>query len=356
MQQDMHYNGVYVLARAAGLNKDAAHIVANASQFVDDSFGMDFVDFDDSRQIQPVVTAHAVLDLVENDKRSDQRRVWLPFHFLPACTGTDFQNKIVCGKNSDVAKTMIAEVVRLVTGGFPLEVVGIAAHVYADTFSHYGFSGYSSDLNSVDQDSIDLKVDDQKIHDYIEDKAETYWDKIRQNVTGNVAELGSMSLGHSGVDTYPDRPYLRWSFQYDDGRFSGPRDNRETFLEACEALHGFFSQIVAARPEYADPAGQIPFRDIAERVKAVLAKEADMEGRCAAWNDAAHTGALFAAKVGEPVPDYDGEDWKSLMEDASALNDMSLNDVPAYRFFQGAEVLRSFILRVLLPRHGVFAI
>ena len=356
MQQDMHYNGVYVLARAAGLNKDAAHTVANASQFVDDSFGISPVGLNDSRQIQPVTTAHAVLNIIENDERRDQRRVWLPFHFLPAGSGTEFKNKVVCGKDSDVAKDMIAEVVRLVADSFPMELVGIAAHVYADTFSHYGFSGYSSDVNSVDQGSIRLEVDDPGIRRYIQEKAATFFDKVFQNVKGNAAELASGSLGHSGVDTYPDRPYLRWDFKYEDGRESGHRDNQATFLEACEALHGFFLRVANIRPDCADPTGPASFESIKEQIKAVLSKEADMNGRCAAWNDAALTGCFFATKQGEPIPIYSGETWKSLMTDADALNAHNLAEVPAYRFFQGAEVLRSFILRILLPKKGVFAI
>ncbi len=39
---------------------------------------------------------------------------------------------------------------------FALELVGVAAHVYMDTFSHYGFSGISSSLNSVDGDTCEL--------------------------------------------------------------------------------------------------------------------------------------------------------------------------------------------------------
>ena len=37
MQIDMHFYGIYALARAAGIKPDSAHTIAYASQFVDDA-------------------------------------------------------------------------------------------------------------------------------------------------------------------------------------------------------------------------------------------------------------------------------------------------------------------------------
>ena len=37
MQLDMHFYGIYALARAAGIKPDSAYIIAYASQFVDDA-------------------------------------------------------------------------------------------------------------------------------------------------------------------------------------------------------------------------------------------------------------------------------------------------------------------------------
>ncbi len=37
MQIDMHYYGVYTLARAAGVNREAAEVIATVAQFVDDN-------------------------------------------------------------------------------------------------------------------------------------------------------------------------------------------------------------------------------------------------------------------------------------------------------------------------------
>jgi len=37
MQIDMHYYGVYAIARLAGLRPEAARMIATASQYVDDA-------------------------------------------------------------------------------------------------------------------------------------------------------------------------------------------------------------------------------------------------------------------------------------------------------------------------------
>ena len=40
--------------------------------------------------------------------------------------------------------------VRMANRAFGPQLIGITAHVYADTFSHYGFSGASCPVNRVD--------------------------------------------------------------------------------------------------------------------------------------------------------------------------------------------------------------
>src|SRR5271154_2124755 len=51
---------------------------------------------------------------------------------------------------------MVAHHLELSDRTFAAEMIGITAHVYADTFAHYGFSGVSSRTNRVDSRSINL--------------------------------------------------------------------------------------------------------------------------------------------------------------------------------------------------------
>ena len=86
MHIDFHYYGTYALARAAGLNREAAQVIATAAQFVDDNVALRHVDFQDGGRIDQEPTAHHLIDFANNDPR-DQRRVWVPFHFLPGKSG-----------------------------------------------------------------------------------------------------------------------------------------------------------------------------------------------------------------------------------------------------------------------------
>src|SRR5689334_16413260 len=154
MQTDMHYYGTYAMARASGLHPTAAQVIANAAEYVDDS---DYVQTQlaDQAYFEAGPTAHHPVNK-ENLDIIDQRRIWVPFHFPPGDEGTTYEEKLICRKDSAIARELIERYVGLENLGFNIELMGIAAHVYADTFSHYGFSGISSDLNQVDADSIKL--------------------------------------------------------------------------------------------------------------------------------------------------------------------------------------------------------
>jgi len=62
MQMDMHYYGVYAMARAAGMRAGPAEIVATASEYVDDAIWDREVLAEDGRCILTEMTAHKLLD------------------------------------------------------------------------------------------------------------------------------------------------------------------------------------------------------------------------------------------------------------------------------------------------------
>ena len=55
--------------------------------------------------------------------------------------------------------------------------LGITAHVYADTFALYGFSGIGFRRNKVDNASIEFGDLDPEIKDYIVGKADGFAEK-----------------------------------------------------------------------------------------------------------------------------------------------------------------------------------
>lgn len=356
MQIDMHYFGTYVMAVTAGLNEDAAKIVANSAQFVDDCASKQQVKFKDAGQIDSQATAHHTID-VKNIDHDDQRQVWVPFHFLPGNEGDSFTERLICRKDSPIAREMVENTLAnldKIEGAYRL---GIAAHVYSDTFAHYGFSGVGSRWNMVDNNSIEFGELDPDIKDYIVGKAAYFADKYNGGLNwfGNIKSwLGeelSGALGHGAVATYPDRPYLVWSFNYENPeKHSGKRDNSSTFLEACEKLHEMFREAVQRCPGLGG-GSYTPFVKMQAGIEEILAFQGKCADRNNRWIQEASSG-----RFGSPfdIPNYEGQFWNDEVLGLDKTdNSMEALSVHAYHFFKAASSHRLYVLRDLLPKHGL---
>ena len=105
MQLDMHYYGTYAMARAGGLNSDAARIIATSAQFVDDNTAQSHCGFRDGSRIDREATAHHLVDRSNLDDH-DQRRVWVPFHFIPGNIGETYTERLKCRMDSPTVQEM----------------------------------------------------------------------------------------------------------------------------------------------------------------------------------------------------------------------------------------------------------
>ncbi len=366
MQTDMHYYGTYAMARAAGLTRKSCQTIATAAEFVDDSGEKDTIVFEDGGRLDFMPTAHHV-GSIKNINRQDQRHVWLPFHFIPGNVGESFSERLLCRKDSCVARELIDHSLSHANKPYGLYLAGISAHVYADTFSHYGFSGVSSRWNRVVSSSFEFMDVEEETLEYIQKKSEEFQEKygeemnslenfrvvsLVRNILSEGAEIFSGALGHGAVFTYPDRPYLKWKFNYeypDNGRPPSLRDNPATFLEACEKLHGMFCRFAEKNPNVRQDQGRL-FSRIKNPVQSILATQASREGREDAWKQAAKNGKLFLKD--EEIPSYQGEKWKERIDTLKNFKDSrdALKE-PVFRFYQAASIHRTFVLRELLPKH-----
>jgi hypothetical protein len=375
MQLDMHYYGTYAMARAAGLNTDAAKIIATCAQFVDDNTARSAVNFRDGSRIDSEATAHHMIDGANLDE-SDQRRVWVPFHFLPGNIGDKYTERLKCRIDSAIAQEMRDHYLSFAKRDFGLALMGIAAHVYADTFSHYGFSGVSSRGNKIENSSFLFHEDVEGLEETIEDlsdemrnyitaKAEAFFAKpgeetggVLKNIVSWLGEEASGALGHGSVATYPDRPYLAWSFEYerDDAEIGGVlsvRNNPVTFLQGCRALHSMFQSFSNVCEEKYGSGDGREFNEIEETVLGILAVQGSKEDRITAWQGAAQEGSVFG-QGGEAIPVYEGDTWNELWEDFDGNESHeSVMDSPVWHFYQAASLHRTFIIRDLLPKHGL---
>ncbi|HLO76274.1 MAG TPA: DUF6765 family protein [Magnetospirillum sp.] len=360
MQKDMHYYGTYCMARAAGMSRDKAQVMASAAQYVDDNVQRSPIEMRDGARLLRTPTAHHVTDEPSNINPNDQRDVWVPFHFLPGNEASDlgdsdYGERLKCRKDSEPARAMVQNVVaRVATDTQGLERLGITAHVYADTFSHFGFSGVSSDRNAVISDSFRFPGANPELIEDLQGKWRGFAERFRaeakviSSLKSWFAEKATAALGHGGVATYPDLPYLRWGFDYEHPtRLKDDRDNTANFLEACAALHELFCQAIAQQPEFGGGVAW-PFAKIKATVTQILATQGDEDERSGAWRKAAQAGKLYAQA--ETIPDYLGDQWTRWLKEADGkVDSQTALDHPACRFHLAANAHRSWVLHELLP-------
>lgn len=375
MQLDMHYYGTWCMARAAGMTAEAATIAATAAQFVDDNAQRIDVELPGGEHLTTLPTAHHCSDGT-NLLREDQWQVWVPFHFLPGNTGPGCEQKLQCRMNSSQMKDLTAHHLSLAKRKHGLALIGITAHVLMDTYSHYGFSGLSSQANRIVCSSIHLDNVEPHLADYLHQKAQKFssctqrikhwWGGIRAlratpqtnlcsvvktSVTSLFAEAFSSALGHAGVLTYPDRPYLKWSFEYEDSPALQLRDNPATYLDGCKALYKLFTDFLEANPKYKDEdMDPIPFKTLRPKVKAILEYQAKKAERCLKWVTKANQkdDGLFGHI--ESIPPYNEGEWKEQLKGLADLSPTRAAESPVVLFFKAAREHRDYVLWNLLPK------
>ncbi|MFH0727835.1 MAG: DUF6765 family protein [Pseudomonadota bacterium] len=351
MQMDMHFNGIYALARAAGIRPETALVIAGASQFVDDAIEDKTLVFG-KKAVITSMTSHKPIDY-QNALSRDQWNVWSAFHFLPGFDpGADsFEAAMSCGKDSETAERIIRFALANKAQPFGPHLAGIVAHVYADTFSHYGFAGLSSDWNKVDAHSIKIHVASSSIFDYVKGKLDGFF----LGLTGTAAEI--IPVGHGAVATLPDRPYLRWEYTSNKAGHV-ERDNVEDYLKACRGLHAFFRAFLEANPLHGSPSDGSSWADMEKNVKNILVVEGKMADRINAWAQAVSSESLFRTTAADTPIAY-GEDtikeWGAIGICRQYRNNMPVETCNGYLFNKAAWKYRNYVLDDLLPSLGLMA-
>jgi hypothetical protein len=349
MQLDMHFYGVYALARAAGVKPKVAQTIAYASQFVDDAIEDEAIEVEDERAVVPTMTSHKPIDY-QNAIPGDQWKVWVPFHFLPGndVNAKTFIEKMVCRKNSPPAKLMLDHALQNKEELFGPHLAGVTAHVFADTFAHYGFVGLSRHWNKVDNDSINVHVRKKSIRKYILAKFETF----KTRVAGGLAE--AVPVGHGAVGTFPDRPYLHWEYKYETGD-AVERTNLEDFTEASESLHSFFGDFVKENAAHGDPLAPVSWDSIADKVRSILKKEGPVDERISLWKDAIASNDLFRAADDDKAITYSKKAWGAARIVYHFVEEETVDACDACLFIRAAWKHRNYVLHDLLPGIGLIA-
>lgn len=301
MQIDFHFGATYTIARLAGFTHEEAHTIAYSAQYVDDSTTSGFIRFENGVRFYRQATAHPPLD-IQNVSNDTGAQSWLPFHFLPGNEGLDtvaplddqYRRRLICRPDSFVARAMMRDVIeaKAKAPAHSLHRLGIAAHVFVDTFAHRGFIGERTHLNDVAR---------------IETAAGARLDK-----------MPVPPIGHGQVSTYPDRPFLHWRYENSAGE-KVERDNPVDFLVAANRLCEEFQ-----RYRLGDPAAAVSglTQDAKTKVSALMTGITDEDGdaRLVKWLEAL---AKDQFGFGASRPSYIGKgkgSWKHV-----ALGDFYLS-------------------------------
>lgn len=356
MQIDFHHATTYVIARAAGFEHDQADIIACASQYVDDATSSGTVCFDNQAVYNRINSAHKMLD-PRNTQELANHQVWMVFHFLPGNGGKQanenmdggFINKIVCRPNSPVAQEMVRNVILEKDRLYGLHRLGVAMHVYADTWAHQGFAGVLHEINEVEDA-------DETGNSGVFTGGMDGWlkEKLRDKLDDLIPPLG-----HGRANVFPDMPFLQW--QYRNGKDELiRRDNTSDFIEAADNMCKVMQRYILGDPDAGVAGLDAGTKSKLHELFVSVTKEKGDE-RHAEWLQAIRGGAFSFGAA--PIADYMARgrnSWK-----AQALG--TSHDLPVHRYkpeflqsdwkmFHDAILSHRFhVVHDILPKYGICA-
>ncbi len=262
MQIDGHHTGTYIAARLAGFSHPEADIISYAAQYVDDAINDGPIRFANSPYMYArIASAHSMIDY-NNLIEVNNHLAWIPFHFLPGnYTPSDGRSpavsemqKLICRPDSPIARDMLRMALRDRDQPRALHRLGIAMHVYADTFAHQGFIGAMSQGNRASNVTSGDAVNDQRIRsstkkgllETIQRNVKALIQLIVTSVKIAYKEHRSLfkfwhdffsgnPLGHAEVDVFPDLPYLQWQYTDWTGKLI-VRNNPADYLHAFNMM------------------------------------------------------------------------------------------------------------------------
>ncbi|MBW1678445.1 MAG: hypothetical protein JRJ79_18110, partial [Deltaproteobacteria bacterium] len=219
--------------------------------------------------------------------------------------------------------------------------------------------GFAHPWNRVKGDSIEASdTHSSSILQYLQAKFEDF----KTRFASDFAEI--IPVGHGAVGTYPDRPYVKWRFEYETGNpaYRGgrydpgdtDRDNVVHFLEGCKGLYDFFFEFSQANPDIQDSIlsrrsgakteGPRAWDEISSDVETILRKEGPKDERIMAWKGAISSGLFCRVTSIDREIEYEKDLWQpGKME----------KEPDTHRFFRAAWKHRHYVLHELLPEIGI---
>ncbi|HYD94948.1 MAG TPA: DUF6765 family protein [Noviherbaspirillum sp.] len=369
MQIDFHHGVTYVCARLSGFSREEAGIIAHSAQYVDDATRAGEIYFDNGMIYTRIASAHKMLDY-KNFSALANDRAWLPFHFLPGNDGEaapaahtaldreEYLRRCICRPNSPVAQDLARLVVERQNRAYALYRLGIAMHVYVDTWAHQGFVGFQHPVNVATNLEAEHEHDTKRLRLRIIDFFQDEIDQLASKWVGS-----SLPLGHGAVLSYPDRPYLKWSYTNGHGE-RVLRDNPRDFVDAAQQMF----QVFCRYREFPSVGNAVfdktyPLPEAFARVADVLTVTLDENGelRHQAWLAHIAQGTFGFADEVRYIAKGEGS-WKHEALGTAVDVDERHGRIPYHPRFQTShwklfhdalQAHQFYVLHELLPRYGL---
>ncbi|OGT97421.1 MAG: hypothetical protein A2079_01760, partial [Geobacteraceae bacterium GWC2_48_7] len=274
-------------------------------------------------------------------------------HFLPGNGDSEgnpdhlgkFINKLICLPDSPIAKDMVKAAISDKHKPYGLHRLGIAMHVYADTWAHQQFAGVLHKVNNVDNakesGKTNIFID---LPSFLED----------------VLDEAIPPLGHGRANVLPDMPFLTW--QYTNGRGEKiVRNNTTDFCKAADMMCIAMKRYIAGNSEVEVDGIDAVNKDVIKRLFSSF-KEKNGDKRHKLWLKEIRQGTF---KVdGTPFTeeliynDKGRNSWKAkALGTALELDEYEYNDAfltSNWRMFHDAlQQHRMSMLHDILPNYGI---
>ncbi len=230
MQFDFHHAVTYVAARLAGFGRTEAGIVARCAQYVDEA------DATKPGQANAKTLRPCIGGLVGHP-------VTALFHVLPGNGGlpagespsADFVDKTVCVADSPPARAMIAGAIAERDRPEGLHRLGLALHVYADSWAHHGFAAVLDPVNEVSEHA---EIGDCGV---FPEGLGAAFERLKKDPC--------IAFGHRRAGKFPDLPFLAWRYVNGGGK-TVERDSTAFFGDAANCLYLALRRFIAGDPEF----------------------------------------------------------------------------------------------------------
>lgn len=126
-------------------------------------------------------------------------------------------------------------------------------------------------------------------------------------------------------------------------------------MEACKQLHQYFKKYLENNPGNGDIQKVVEWNSISAEIESLLMQEGKKAVRIKKWKEAISYNMLFNASERDRKITYNERSWKITKEEKKNMKKDEIDKTHLHLFYAAARKHRDYVLRTLLPKHGLVA-